>query len=190
MSNGDRRIQGGANPVAAIAAVVALLVIVAGVYLFVIRDDDKKNEGGALGPQTLAVDGVPFSFTFPGNFATKNPPPAGFVWMSGIGPYDVIDIKRLENSERSLAQTKTSVKQILNGQPQLKIVGEGTETYGGIKMLRLVVDTQITGDTLRSQLFYFSHGGASWQFECQSTAGGRTSIDAACSQALGSFVAK
>lgn len=173
-------------------AVFTVLVFVAGaVYFFAIRDDDKAgDENTTLSPQTFNYTNVPFTFVFPGNFANVDPPPQGFLWMSGIGPYDIIDVKRLSNDERSVAEARASVKNSLQARPGLRITGEGTETFDNVRMARFAVDTDVEGQTLKSTLYYFSLGGSSWQLECQSTAANRAAMDAACVQAMSTFDAK
>lgn len=173
------------------AGLVVLATVIAALYWLVIKDDDSdaKKSGAPRGDQTFSVDRVPFTFKFPGNFALA-PTPEGFVWIAGVGPYDILDVKRLANKERSLKAARSETQASLEVRPDLTIRGDGTETAGLTKMVRFSVDTTVADQKLRSDLYYFSLGGASWQLECQSTDKGRAEIDAACSKMLDTFSAR
>lgn len=191
----NRRIDSSDNNapvVATIAGIVVLATILALVYVFVIRDD--KDDKGSTSSnqvrteQTFTADRVPFTFQYPGNFAPA-PTPEGFIWIAGIGKFDVIDVKRLANKERSIAETRTEIRQTLEARPGLTIRGDGTETLDDLKAVRFTVDSAVDGQALRSTLYYFSIGGASFQVECQSTVAGRDEIDAACAKMVNTFSA-
>lgn len=169
-----------------VAAVVVIATVVAALYWFVIRDDESSGASGPRGDQTFQVEQVPFTFKYPGNFALA-PIPEGFVWIAGVGPYDILDVKRIANKEQSLKATRDEIRSSLAVRPDLTIIGDGTDTVGLTKVVRFSVDTAVSGQKLRSNLYYFSMGGASWQLECQSTEAGRAEIDAACSKMRDSF---
>ena len=195
----QRRDSYGSGPDRRLTIVVAVVVVavLAGLfYVFVIRDHNKSNGSPSAVntsiPGTFNYTNVPFTFSYPGNFALVNPPPTGFLWIGGIGPYDIIDVKRLSNSERSLDATRNAVKQSLQVQPNVKITGSGTDRIGSssFEVVRFNVDSSVAGQTLHSKLYYFSHGGASWQLECQATAAGTAQMTSACNLALSSFQTK
>ncbi len=165
-----------------------MLLILGVVYWFGIRDDsDEERSASAKQPtvQTFSEEGVPFTFEYPANFA-ESEGPAGFVWIAGVGPYDILDVKRIANVPRSIGRLKSSNREALSARPDVKIVGEGTDKRAGVDMVRFEVTSMVDGLELRSQLYYFSLGGVTWQFECESQAK-RAEIDAACTQALSTF---
>ncbi|MCX6396493.1 MAG: hypothetical protein NTV23_08410 [Propionibacteriales bacterium] len=176
-----------------VAALVVVLVLVVGlVYFFVLRDDDEKDNGtsstGSLTAKTFDLPGIPFTFEYPGNFAL-NDGPQGYVWIGGIGPYDMINVKRLANQPNPVARLKKSSREALTKVPGLTITSEGTESRGGIELVKFVADTILGDKTLHSQFFYFVAGQVTWQLECESNAE-RAAIDAACARALDTFAVR
>jgi hypothetical protein len=53
-------------------------------------------------------------------------------------------------------------------------------------MVTFDVTSSVNNLTLRSALYFFSRGGVTWQFECESQAK-RPTIDPACNEALTTF---
>lgn len=187
----NQRKSSGASTGTYVAVVVVVFALVLGlVYWFVIRDDEKdtgtKNPSTTVtAPKTFARDGIPFTFEYPANFA-ENTGPEGFIWIAGVGPFDMLNVKRIANEPRSVDRLRKDTRDSLSVRPDLKILGEGTDTRDGVTMVRFDVETTVDGKTLRSQLYYFTAAQVTWQFECESEAQ-RAVIDAACVQALGSF---
>src|SRR5205085_10931832 len=107
----------------------------------------------------------------------------GFVWIGGIGVYDVLNVKRLANAPTPIARLKRDARLALSNTPDVTIVGEGTETHGGIQMVRFDVDSKVEKLTLHSKIFQFSANKVTWQMECESQAHA-TEIDTACARAL------
>lgn len=169
----------------AVAIGVAIVVIIGAVYWFGIRDDKKSTPNGPLAAKTFQQAGLPFTFQYPGNFA-ETTGPAGFVWIAGVGPYDVLDLKRLANTPTSITRLRTDNRKLLSSRPNVKILSEGSDQRAGIDMVKFDVASTVNTLTLNSTLYFFSAGGVTWQFECESQANAAT-IDAACAQALSTF---
>jgi hypothetical protein len=187
----NRRSDNRPNTVLLVAGAVVLVIVAALIYWFAIRDDGSKTASSTQTPrgdQTFVVPRVPFTFKYPGNFALA-PTPSGFLWIAGVGPYDILDVKRLANSERSLKAARSETQAALQVRPGLTILGDGTETLGATKAVRFTVNTVVNGQTLRSTLYYFSLHRASWQVECQSTTKGQAAIEAACAKMADTFSA-
>jgi len=189
----QRRDDRSSLPTIALVVVFALVVGFV-VYWFVIRDDSNSPKKPSTSPtatvktKTFNESGIPFTFEYPGNFV-ETKAPKGFIWISGIGLVDLIDIKRVSLDQLTPGQIRRSIGRTLAQNPVLKIVGEGSDQYGGIDMVRYTVTSSDGTRSLRSQLFLFGLGGDTWQFECQSQASAQSKIDAACAQALASFKA-
>jgi len=185
----NQRRSSGPNTGGYVAAVVVVFALVLGlVYWFAIRDDEKDPATpptNTTTPKTFTRPDVPFTFEYPANFA-ENEGPAGFVWIAGVGPYDMLNVKRIANEPRSVDRLRKDSREALSVRPDLTIVGEGTDTRAGVTMVRFDVDTIVEGKTLHSQLYYFTAAKVTWQFECESESQ-RAVIDAACAQALGTF---
>lgn len=170
---------------------MAFALVVGLVYWFVIRDDEKDDASTTTPPantatfKTFSRPDVPFTFQYPANFA-ENEGPAGFVWIAGVGPYDILNVKRIANEPRPVDRLRKDSRDSLSARPDLKILGEGTDTRDGVNMVRFDVETIVDGKTLRSALYYFTAAQVTWQFECGSESE-RAVIDAACAQALGTF---
>lgn len=184
----QRRGSTSPRPGTYVAVIVVVVALVVGlVYWFAIREDEK--EPGPDSPpttaKTFARDGIPFTFEYPANFA-ENTGPEGFVWIAGVGPFDMLNVKRIANEPRTADRLRKDTRTSLSVRPDLKILGEGTDTRDGVTMVRFDVETIVDGKTLRSQLYYFTAAQVTWQFECESESQ-RAVIDAACVQALGTF---
>lgn len=172
-----------------IAAIVIVLALIAGlVYWFAVRDDEEKTTtpGTKVATvQTFAMNGVPFTFEYPANFA-KVQAPEGFLWIAGISPVDILDLRRVDSKEFSARSLPGLMGARLKAQPGLTVVGSGTEKIGGLDVATFTVDSGTTTQ-LRSKLVYFSAGGSTWQLECQSQESNRAAIEVACAQALATF---
>jgi hypothetical protein len=186
----QRRDSRSVNPII-IPTLVGMLVVAA-LYWFVIRDDSDSKDKGSAGPTALpakvyVAPGKSFLFEYPGNFSVKTGADAeGFVWIGGIGVYDVLNVKRIANVPTSIARIKVEARRALAATPDVTITGEGTETRDGISMVRFDVDSKVDKLTLHSQIYQFSANKVTWQFECESQAH-RADIDAACARALDTF---
>jgi hypothetical protein len=185
--NQRRESRSPLNPI--IVLTVVGLLVAGAVYWFVIRDDSDKGKsaGGNLPAQVYVAPGDSFSFEYPGNFAVKSGTAAeGFVWIAGIGVYDVLNVKRVANVPTPISRIKRDARLALSNTPGVKIVGEGTETHGGIQMVRFDLDSKVDKLTLHSQIFQFTANKVTWQMECESQAH-TAAIDAACARALDTF---
>ncbi|MCW2857698.1 MAG: hypothetical protein JWR52_3313 [Marmoricola sp.] len=172
-----------------VAAVVVLIVVVASVYWFAIRDSGNDKKVTTNAEQTFTAPGRSFSFKYPGSFVQKTGIGAkGYIWIAGVGAYDLLDVKRLDNKPTSAARIETSVRQTLAAQIGTVIVSEGTDQRGGIPMVTFQVQSTINGLPLHSKLIYFTANAVTWQLECESQSQGPT-IDAACARALATFTA-
>ncbi len=169
----------------AVAIGVAIVVILGAVYWFGIRDDNKSSSNGPLAAKTFNQAGLPFTFQYPGNFA-ETTGPAGFVWIAGVGPYDILDLKRLANVPTAMGRLRSDNRKALSQRAGLKIISEGSDQRAGIDMVKFVVTSTVNGLPLNSDLYFFNAGGVTWQFECESQAQAVV-IDAACAQALSTF---
>ncbi len=169
--------------------VVVFALVVGAVYWFAIRDDDKGDNAVTTTsqPQTFTAPGKSFSFEYPANFRVKTgAEAAGYVWIAGVGPYDFLNVKRLENQPTAVARLGEKVRKSLEGSSSVKILGEGTDQRGGVDMVTFDVESTVDDLVLRSKLYYFSANGVTWQLECGSQAQ-RAVVDAACAQALATF---
>lgn len=169
----------------AVAIGVAIVVIIGAVYWFEFRDNKKSTSNGPLAAKTFQQAGLPFTFKYPGNFA-ETTGPAGFVWIAGIGPYDILDLKRLANVPTSTARLRTDNRKALSARPNVHIVSEGSDQRAGVDMVKFVVTSTVSGLALNSTLYYFNAGGVTWQFECESQSQ-PAAIASACAQALSTF---
>ncbi len=175
-----------------IALVTGLVVLTAAcVYWFAFRGDDSSagaagatstNQSTTLPDNNFKVAGVPFTFSYPGKFAPGKET-TGFVWIAGISPVDILDLRRVDDREYSAQGMNQVMGDKLNGQQGVKVLGSGTDSAGGKKVVTFTVQSGTT-TPLRSKLVYFSAGGSSWQLECQSQSVNRAAIEAACAQAL------
>ncbi len=180
--------SGKSKSLIAVVVLVVVALVAAAVYWFVIRDDDSADgdDGSSqtLKPQTFSMDDVPFTFEYPGNFAEAEPSAAGIVWVAGVSPVDILNVKRIANESSSLSQIKQSVTDTLSRRSEIEVTGVGTEQTGDIKMLRFTANSTASGQQLRSQLYYFPMGDAVWQLECQSRDTARAEIAGACAGML------
>ncbi|MCW2754221.1 MAG: hypothetical protein JWQ32_1632 [Marmoricola sp.] len=185
----DRR-NSTATSRAVVAGVVALVLVAAAVYWFAIRDTSsstpaKKPTVNTSLAQTFKVTGVPFTFKYPGTFSQAKTP-TGFIWIAGISPVDILDVRRVDGRAYSPEGLKTVFGTRLRAQSGVKIIGTSTDLVGTLNTVSYTV-TSGTTTPLQSKLVYFSTGGSTWQFECQSQALNRAAIDIGCAQALATF---
>ena len=190
----QRRQASSVNPI--LILVVVGVLIVGAILWFVLRDgsdDSKDKDKGTsnkpLPAQVYVAPGKSFSFEYPGNFSVKpGVEPEGFVWIAGVGPYDVLNVKRIANVPTPLGRLKSEARLALSNTPGVTIIGEGTETHAGIRMVRFDLDSKVKELTLHSKIFQFNANKVTWQLECESQAHA-ADIDAACSRALETFTA-
>lgn len=171
--------------------VVVVAIVAAALYWFVIRDDKKSdgNKGsGTPSAQTYTAPGRSFSFKYPGDFAQSAPPDDGTVWIAGVGPYDILRVKRLANKPTSPERLQATLGKTLGVVPGSEIVAQGKEQRAGRDVVTFTVTSTVDGKDLRSRLYYFSANGVTWQFECESHAKA-AEIDKACDQALSTLTA-
>lgn len=172
------------------AAIVVIALVVGLVYWFVIRDDEGDPKATAVTAppataQTFELEGVPFTFQYPANFA-KVQAPEGFLWIAGISPVDILDLRRIDSQEFSARSLPGLMSTRLKAQEGITIVGSGQDKVAGLDVATFTVDSGTT-TPLRSKLVYFSTGGSTWQLECQSQESNRAEIEIACAQALSTF---
>lgn len=171
------------------AAVVALVLVAGAVFWFVVRhSDDASRTPSTTRPSTSSeaqvfeLPGVPFTFRYPGNFA-QGKAAAGFIWIAGISPVDIIDIRRVADREYAADGLGRVMRKTLESQDGVTIIGNGTEVVGGQQVVTYSVQSGTT-TPLESKLIYFSRDGSTWQLECQSQAANRVAIATACTQVL------
>lgn len=173
-----------------VAAAAVVLVLVAGVvFWFVVRDsDDASGTPPTSKTNTTSeallfeLPGVPFTFQYPGNFA-QGKAAAGFIWIAGISPVDIIDIRRVADREYAADGLGRVMRETLESQDGVTIIGNGTELVGGQPVVTYLVQSGTT-TPLESKLVFFSRAGSTWQLECQSQAANRVAITTACTQVL------
>jgi hypothetical protein len=186
----NRRVQTTDRRTPVIIGVVVVALLAAALYWFVIRDDssDKstKKTTGPLTAQTFTAPGSSFSFKYPGTFAQSTPPADGTVWIAGVGPYDLLRVKRLANKPTAPGRLESTLSRTLGAAPGSQIVDHGRETRADREVVTYKVTSTIQGKALTSRLYFFSANGVTWQFECESQSHA-AEIDAACDQALGSL---
>jgi hypothetical protein len=172
---------------------VVLVVVAAGVYWFGIRGDEDNPKAKStsnptstpLAAQKFQMSGVPFTFEYPGTFA-KGKAATGFIWIAGISPVDIIDIRRVADREYSASGLDTAMGETLRRQKGVTITGRGTDTLDGVKVVTYSV---VSGTTtpLSSKLIFLSREGSTWQIECQSQATNKAVIESACAQVQATF---
>lgn len=174
------------------AAAVVLLVIVGvvAVYWLAVRDDDKDASpqsnptNATLHAQTLKVATIPFSFEYPGNFASA-PNPPGVLWLAGISPVDLMSVRYVASREyKDQGKLTSDMRRGIEKPGTMQIASQTTGTAGGKPTVNFTVTTTAAGKPLQSRLIFFSDAGKTWQLECQSQQSGRDFIDAACNRAL------
>jgi len=160
-------------------------------YWFAVRDDDepRKQPPPAVADQTqtfqLELEGLPFTFDYPKDFAQATPP-EGVLWIAGISPNDVIDVRKIEELEFSTQGLKKVIGPRLRGRDDLTVTASGVEPVGDFEALVFSVTTE-SSTPLSSTLVFFSTGGATWQLECQSQATNQAAMEAACAGAMDSL---
>ncbi|MFL6156755.1 MAG: hypothetical protein ACJ72D_11720 [Marmoricola sp.] len=173
-----------------IFSVVAALVVAAAIYWFLIRDDSDDTKAATKQPQTPAVrtftaPGASFSFQYPGSFV-QTTGPEGYVWIAGVGKYDILSVKRIANEPTSAGRLKAKIPDTLKVVPGTKINGRGTEQHAGVDMVTFSIDTTVDDNAVSVRLYYFSANGVTWQLGCESQKQASV-IGAACDAALQSF---
>jgi hypothetical protein len=185
------------------AVVVAICVVVAAVtlsvfFLFGGGDDDDKadapitttsqplaTDGSAetLLPQQLALDGVPFTFEYPGDFAPAATLPTGYLAILGIDPINFIDVRRTADSEMTDEQITGDIAAALDTDTT-HVVGTSTQTVGDITVFSFDVDDTSGTEPTTSRLNFFRASGQTWELGCQWNAAGESAIDDACDHML------
>jgi hypothetical protein len=170
-------------------AAVAFFVAAVVVTVVVLVLHPSNHLGAAEAPSTrlpqatFAQPTVPFTFTYPGRFALGNVT-RGILWVAGISPLDVLDVRRVDGREYSTEGLSQVYGATLRRQAGVRVQDESTRTVDDAGAVLFDVTTTAGSVALHSRLVYFSHGGSTWQLECQSQQQNRASIDAACTQAL------
>jgi hypothetical protein len=164
-------------------AIALLLAAAAVVYVVLLRDDsDDSPEAGATRVSAFAQEGIPFTFTYPVRFAPGTPS-AQILWVAGISPVDIIDVRRVGQREYSAQGAASVYGTTLRSQAGVTVVDEKVERADG-RDAKVYVITTSAATPLRSQLFYVAAGGSEWQLECQSQQTNRAELDAACRQMI------
>lgn len=149
------------------------------------KDDKPSTAKPTAQPtaQTLHVPGVPFTFEYPTNFATA-PLPPGVLWLAGVSPSDLIDVRRVAGQAYGPEALSKSMRRALEKQKTLTIQAQEAGKVAGKDMVKFTVVSGSGATELQSQLIFFSTPGATWQLECQSQPSGRDYINNACARAL------
>lgn len=152
-----------------------------------------NDDTGATAPATttttseqqLSLSDVPFTFRYPGDFraVAAERLPKGFRAILGLDPINFIDVRLTAGKALTSAQIRARLRKGLETSAG-EIVQQGTVQRGGRSLVRFVVDAEANGTPTRSRLNFFRAGGRTWEIGCQSDAGGRARIDAACDRAL------
>lgn len=183
--------RNGANGRLIAGVVVVLVLVLVAVYFLFLRDDDKKDKGSkkpsSSATQTFTAPGSSFTFTYPGSFVETSGP-QGFVWIAGVGKYDILSVKRIANVPTSPGRLKATVPDTLKLVPGTTINSRGTEQHGGVDMVTYTIATTIDGNNVTVRLYYFSANGVTWQLGCESQSQAAV-INSACDAALQSFQA-
>jgi hypothetical protein len=173
-------------PVAIFAVLAAVLVAVAAARVWLgLRDDlssaadaSSQERASSAEPVLFRRPDIPFTFEYPAYFAPADPP-SGILWVAGISPVDIVDVRRVAEREFSTQGMTTVYGATLRQQEGVEILGSETRaTNAGV----VVIFEVGTGSTvpLRSQLIYVALAGSIWQLECQSQAGHQREIEDAC----------
>jgi hypothetical protein len=178
-----------------IITVLTVLVVIAAaaVYWFGIRDDDKTDadkkpssstSDATLKEQDLKVNTIPFSFKYPGNFASA-PNPPGVLWLAGISPVDIMSVRYVAPREyKDQGKLAADMKTGIEKPGTMAIANQSAGTAGGKPTVIYTVTSNAAGTPIQSRLIFFSASGKTWQVECQSQQSGREFIDAACDRAM------
>lgn len=185
--------------VVSIGVVVAAL-IVAIALLFVGGGDDDKDDAApqttqtgetpgdtnsteSLPPQQLAVEDVPFTFEYPGEFAPATTLPSGYLAILGIDPINFIDVRRTAEEEFTDEQLTDVIGAALDTDTT-DVLGTSTRTLGGLTVVSFDVTDGSGAEPTTSRLNFFRAGGQTWELGCQWNAAGEATIDAACDRML------
>lgn len=165
--------------------VVLLLAILggsgAGAYWLLNRDGTSEGEVQDGLVDRFVLDGVPFTFLYPDNFATTEPPP-GTLWIAGIGPSDAIDVRRVLTTAPGVAELERTVRRNLAKLSTVDILDSARIEVAEQQGVAFVIDSTAGEEPLRSRLVYFTAGGATWQIGCQAQASAQVEVGAACDQ--------
>lgn len=145
-------------------------------------EDPSAGEPAAAGPLVFRQSGVPFTFDYPEQFAPADPP-AGILWVAGISPVDIVDVRRVADREFSTQGMRTVYGTILRDLDGVDVLGSETRQTGVGEVVIFDVANESTLP-LRSRLGYLAFAGSTWQIECQSQAEHQTEIDDACELVL------
>lgn len=185
VASSDRQGRSAPWSLVAVLAVLLLVAVVVAAWLALDDDDDAGSAAGAgqetLGAQLFAQDDVPFTFDYPGSFATTEAP-SGVLWVAGISPLDVIDVRRVADREFSAQGMTEAYGATLAAQKGIAVNGSSTRTTELGEAVVFDITSKSTDTT--SQLVYLARAGSTWQIGCQSTAENKATIDAACEQLL------
>jgi hypothetical protein len=190
------------------AVVVALCVVVAAltlgtVLLFSGDDGDDKDDTattdvtppaettgtgdgdgtGELLPQTLSIEGVPFTFEYPGTFAPATTLPTGYLAILGIDPINFIDVRLTADEELSDEQITGDIGTALDTETT-DVLGTSTRTVGTLAITSFDVSDASGAEPTTSRLNFFRAGGQTWELGCQWNAAGEAAIDDACDRML------
>ncbi len=170
--------------------VVLLLAILggtgAGAYWLLNRDKTSADEVQDGLVDRFALDGVPFTFLYPDEFATTDPQP-GTLWIAGIGPSDAIDVRRVLTSAPEVADLERIVRKNLTALPDVEILDSARIEVAEQQGVAFVIDSTAGEATLRSRLVYFTAEGATWQIGCQAQESAQVQVGAACDQVIGTL---
>lgn len=170
--------------------VVLLLAILggtgAGAYWLLNRDETPEGEVQDGLVDRFGLEGVPFTFLYPDNFATAEPPP-GTLWIAGIGPSDAIDVRRVLTTAPDVAELERIVRRNLTKLSTVDIVDSARILVADQPGVAFVIDSTTGEEALRSRLVYFTADGATWQIGCQAEASAQVEVGAACDQVIGTL---
>ena len=182
-------------------AVAALCALVAGatvgIVLFAVRDDGDDKDDVAevvedgptttvvaeLEPQFLQLDGVPFTFEFPGSFAAADALPTGYLAILGVDPINFIDVRLTAEQELSDETIADEIGSALETDT-VDVLGQATRQAGGTTIISFEVVDNSGAEPTNSRLNFFRAGGSTWELGCQSNAAGEQLIDDACDRML------
>lgn len=150
---------------------------------------DPAAEEEATGPQRFQVDGVPFTFDYPAEFA-ETQPGEGVAWIAGISPVDVVDVRRVDDLTYSASGLAEVFGALLRERSDLSVTGQEETEVAGAPAVSFTVQQDVEGGPLQSRLVYFTAGEDTWQLGCQSGEDNRAVIDAACDDVVGSLTVR
>lgn len=161
---------------------VAVLAVGAVVMFVAVGDGSGGGEPVPL-RRRLEVDGVPFTFDYPGHFAAAESLPTGYLAILGIDPINFIDVRRTADVELTDEQITGDIGAALESSTT-DVLGTATRTTGTLTIVSFdVADTSGEAPTT-SRLNFFRAGGRTWELGCQWNAAGADVIDDACDRML------